>query len=425
MNSWLPIFWLFFSAVTAVADDVLPAVESPPPSPEIQKILADWRERAESSDHSVREWTVTRRLHSEDFGVSERSESPLRVRVHRQGEQFLLEGESAPPAALSKLTWGLARKENTTTEEFQAALADRFEKPTPVPIRLPYQFFHDPTEERHLWQEATGKPAAVAICPPGESAACFERPLLSYLLEAEACLTGKEVPSAENMQLEYELLPEIKSLAGRPCQILQVWRTNTPKRQLLREFWLELGSGNRVRRCILPAPDLVTIQFDEFTEDQTPFPQRVTLLLVTSSRDVADQLIAVAQTVQPNASAGTSLLKTPLPSDTLVADFILQKRHVMTREGTFRDISLNDLPILPGGLLDRGFQRLNFQSGLMVSILQWLSWPWILLPMGGFCVLWVGISKALRIGQSIPEVSVAAPKATAPIAQNSLPSEQR
>ncbi|WP_437222546.1 hypothetical protein SH661x_002830 [Planctomicrobium sp. SH661] len=90
-------------------------------------------------------------------------------------------------------------------------------------VAQPYRFFCDPTEERHRrWLTTAEKPIAVVICPVGESADCFEQPLFSYLLEAEACRYGMAISFYKNIELEYELSLDLKPLEGHPCQLLQV-----------------------------------------------------------------------------------------------------------------------------------------------------------------------------------------------------------
>jgi len=177
-------------------------------SPEVQQVLDCWRLHAQETDWSSRAWKIVRQSPSENFGQADLPESAsFVIQIMHDKDHWRLEGESIVPPGLSRLTLALIRKESSNGEEFQAALSDRFQQPMPFLERVPYLFIVNPGEERHLWwSKNEAKPVAVAICAPGTSAACFDRPLFSYLLEAEMSLAGSGMPLPADQSVKYSLL---------------------------------------------------------------------------------------------------------------------------------------------------------------------------------------------------------------------------
>lgn len=387
---WL-ILWLFCSIPAALAEEPSTAIVT---SPEAQEILDRWQLQAQSKHSSARRWEIVRQSRSANFGDGDAAnETSLFVSVIHEGDEWRLEGESIAPSSLSQMTLGLTRKEDRNSEEFLSALSDRFQQATPFPDRVPYLFISNQSDERHIWWKKTAPtPAAVAICPPGASAACFERPLFSYLLEAERCLGGTGMASSADQPVEYSLLPETRPIAGMPCRVLQVWKNHEQSPQLLREFWLETGDEIRLRRCRLFSPDLVLMHYDESGPSAS---LKISLMRRNGSGEITEQLVAIAQPVVAMKGSAGIQWNSSFPEGTLVADFVRGERLMAAKDGDFRPITMDDVALSTFDVMGRRFEQLNLERPLVVTLIRWFSWPRVLIPLGSVCLAWGWLSTVI------------------------------
>jgi hypothetical protein len=422
-----PVLILWLLAITSAVFAQELNTYAPPIKQDIrvERLLSSRQAQARSRGRLTIEWEVVKRLRSESFGSSLSSDSPPQrpiIRTQLQNDQIWLECEDVPPEWLKQLTTRLEYKASEVpliAPEFISRLSSGFELPVPRLQRQPYQLLMEGSVDWHYWDTTEKNRALMAKCPAGESARCFELPIIARLGEVIRCAIGVPpglISENDSSHEKFTFLPDVQNIDGAPCHVLEVGPLQeTASRS--RQYWIDSGEVHRLRRCVFYEDRQTIAEFSYHRNgseiDELPaiqLPQQISVLQLTPEGTVDDELVVTLETVQQVASSNTPLALPPLPTGTLVTDFVSKKRLFAHANGELKEISLDDM-IATGnarpGAPSQLFLASSNRRSIAEQLMRWLAWPDLLLPLSvavaGYAIASKVISR--RRGSPLPKTN--------------------